>query len=93
MRYARRTDANQSEIVEALRAAGAIVKVVHQPYDLRVWAHEFSAKSIFMEVKNKKTGYGRKGMNAKQAEESIGLPVAMVTDIEGALRALEVLRK
>ena len=66
MRYARRVDANQGVIVEALRAAGAKVKVIHQPVDLKVWAsHEEGAKSMYVEVKNKQTAYGRKGLNAK----------------------------
>lgn len=92
MRYARRTDANQTEVVSALRKAGAKVKVVHQPYDLQVWAWEESEKTCYMECKNPKTAYGRKGLNAKQLEESQGLPVAMVDSVEAALRALEVLR-
>jgi len=89
MRFARRVDANQSTIVAALRAAGAKVKVVHQPFDLQVWAP--NANSMLMEVKNPKTGYGRKGMNAKQAEEAQGLPVALVDSVEAALRAYNVL--
>jgi len=89
-RYARRTDANQSEIVTALRAAGARVKVVHQPYDLQVWAN--NGKTCYMEIKNPNTGYGRKGLNAKQAEEAQGLPVAMVDSVEAALRALNLLK-
>jgi len=88
-RYARRTDANQGDIVKALRAAGARVKVVHQPYDLQVWIGE---KTAYFEVKNPKTGYGRKGMNAKQADEAQGLPVAMVDSVESALRALNLLK-
>jgi len=92
MRYARRTDANQSTIVDALRKAGAKVKVVHQPYDLQVWAHEGSEKTCYMECKNPKTAYGRKGLNAKQQEEAQGLPVAMVDSVEAALSALNVLR-
>ena len=91
-RFARRTDGNQTEIVQALRKAGAKVKVVHQPYDLQVWAWEGSEKCMFFECKNPKTAYGRKGLNAKQLEEAQGLPVAMVDSVEAALRALEVLR-
>ena len=89
MRYARRTDNNQAEIVTALRAAGAKVKVVHQPYDLQVWTPE--GATMYFEVKNGKTAYGRKGLNAKQAEEAQGLPVAMVDSVEAALRAYRVL--
>lgn len=89
MRYARRTDNNQSEIVLALRAAGAKVKVIHQPYDLQVWSPE--GKTMYMEVKNPKTAYGKKGLNAKQAQEAQGLPVSMVDSVEAALRAYKVL--
>ena len=89
MRFARRTDLNQPIIVEALRAAGAVVKVVHQPFDLQVWAP--SKKTMYMEVKNPKTGHGKRGMNAKQAQEAQGLPVAMVDSVEAALRAYRVL--
>jgi hypothetical protein len=89
MRYARRTDANQSIIVEALRKAGAKVKVVHQPYDLQIWLGD---KTMYIEVKNPKTGYGRKGLNAKQLEEAQGLPVAMVDSVEAALSALNLLK-
>lgn len=88
MRYARRTDLNQASIVEALRAAGATVKIIHQPFDLQVWHGE---KSIFMEIKNPRTQYGRKGLNAKQLEESKGMPVSMVDSVEAALRAYKVL--
>ena len=88
-RYAKRVDANQQIIVEALRAAGATVKVIHQPFDLQVWA--VSGKSCFMEVKNPKTQYGKRGMNAKQSEEAQGMPVAMVDSVEAALRAYVVL--
>ena len=88
MRHARRTDANQSIIVEALRAAGATVKVIHQPFDLQIWAGD---RSMYFEIKNPKTAYGKKGLNAKQAQESVGLPVAMVDSVEAALRAYRVL--
>ena len=89
-RHARRVDANQSSIVEALRAAGARVKVVHQPYDLQVWAP--NGKSLYVEVKNPLTTYGKRGMNAKQAEEAQGLPVALVDSPETAIRAYRVLQ-
>lgn len=89
-RYALRTDANQSAIVKALRAAGAKVKVVHQPYDLQVWAGE---KSMYFEVKNPKTQYGKRGLNQKQKEEAQGLPVCMVDSVEAALRHFAVLTK
>lgn len=85
MRFARRTDANQKEIVSSLRAAGAKVKVVHQPYDLQVW---FKDETFYVEVKNPKTAYGKKGLNAKQREEAEGLPVFVVDSVEAALKLL-----
>lgn len=89
MRYARRVDANQAEIVAALRKAGAKVKVVHQPYDLQIWAGD---RTMYIEVKNPKTSRGRKGMNEKQLEEAQGLPVAMVDSVDAALSALKILQ-
>jgi hypothetical protein len=89
VRYARRTDANQKPIVDALRAIGATVKVIHQPFDLQVWSGE---KSMFFEIKNPKTGYGKRGMNAKQAEEAQGMPVAMVDSVDAAIRAYATLK-
>jgi hypothetical protein len=92
MRYAKRVDDNQGEIVEALRAAGAIVEVIHEPVDLRVWNDVSKSKFMFVEVKNLSTAYGRKGLNDKQLADMRGHPYVMVTDVQGALGALEVLR-
>ena len=89
MRYARRVDANQAEIVAALRKAGAKVKIVHQPYDLQVWIGD---RTMYFEVKNPETGYGRQGLKGKQLEESKGLPVAMVDSVEAALSILKILQ-
>lgn len=94
MRWARRTDLNQGQIVKALRAAGAKVKVIHQPVDLKVWAttDPDEHRTMLVEVKNPATAYGRKGLNDKQAEEVDGIPCAMVDSVEAAIRALNVLR-
>lgn len=91
-RYALRTDSNQTEIVQALRDAGALVEVIHEPVDLRVWAFPNSERWAYMEVKNLGTAYGRKGLNSKQLEDMRGQPYVMVTDVQGALGALRVLR-
>ena len=92
MRYARRTDNNAAEIVEALREAGAHVEVIHEPVDLRVWAFPNSERWAYFEVKNLSTAYGRKGLNEKQLADMKGQPYVMVTDVHGALGALRVLR-
>jgi hypothetical protein len=91
-RFAKRVDNNQSEIVEALREAGALVEVVHEPVDLRVWAFPNSERWMYVEVKNLGTAYGRKGLNEKQLADMKGQPYVMVTDVNGALGALKVLR-
>ena len=89
-RYARRVDQNQSAIVEALRTAGAKVKVIHQPFDLQIWAD--NGKTMYIEVKNPLTPYGKRGPNQKQAEEAQGLPYATVYTVDAAIRAYEVLQ-
>lgn len=91
-RYALRTDSNQTGIVEALRTAGAVVEVIHEPVDLKVWADAAKAKFMYVEVKNLSTPYGRKGLNAKQMQDMEGHAYVMVTDVQGALGALKVLR-
>lgn len=91
-RFARRTDLNQADIVSALRAAGAVVEVIHEPVDLKVWADETRSKFAFFEVKNLSTAYGRKGLNEKQLADMDGHAYVMVTDVQGALGALRVLR-
>lgn len=91
-RFAKRVDDNQKIIVDALREAGAIVEVIHEPVDLRVWAFPNSERWAYMEVKNLGTAYGRKGLNSKQLEDMRGQPYVMVTDVQGALGALRVLR-
>lgn len=92
MRHARRTDANQTQVVEAFREAGAVVEVIHEPVDLRVWADATKSKFMYVEVKNLATAYGRKGLNQKQLADMDGHAYVMVTDAQGARGALRVLR-
>jgi hypothetical protein len=91
-RYALRTDNNQACIVDALRTAGAVVEVIHEPVDLRVWSDATKQKFMFVEIKNTGTAYGRKGPNEKQLKDMEGHPWVMVTTTQGALGALKVLR-
>lgn len=91
-RFAKRVDENQAIIVQALRDAGALVEVIHEPVDLKVWADSTKQKFMFVEVKNLKTAYGRKGLNEKQKADMAGHPYVMVTDVQGAKGALKVLR-
>lgn len=91
-RYARRTDMNQILVVDAFREAGAVVEVIHEPVDLRVWSDATKSKFMFVEVKNRDTAYGRKGPNAKQLADMEGHPWVTVFDAQGARGALKVLR-
>ncbi|KKN56388.1 hypothetical protein LCGC14_0572990 [marine sediment metagenome] len=55
--YAKRTDPNQAEIVDALRKAGAWVYVAHQPFDLLV---AFRGELNLLEVKTDKGRLNKK---------------------------------
>lgn len=48
-RYALRKDANQNDIVDALRKAGCSVEVMHEPCDLLVG---IGGRNILLEVKD-----------------------------------------
>ena len=94
MRRAARVDATQAEIVAALRAGGAYVWISGLPLDLIVG---FQGKTALVECK---TRIGlRKPRPAKYTalqtafmRDWTGGTVATVTDAEGALRLLEVMR-
>lgn len=90
-RHALRIDRNQSEVVSALRAAGAQVDIIGKPVDLLVGKH---GRWMLMEVKD-----GAK-VNSAQAHTTAqkafmkrweGYPVSTVNSPEAALRALAVL--
>lgn len=49
MRYAARVDANQAQIVSALRAAGAYVWIIGLPVDLLVG---FNGQTFLVEIKD-----------------------------------------
>ena len=93
MRRAARVDANQAEIVAALRQAGASVWIIGIPVDLLVG---FRGMTIAVEIKtitgkrapkpSKHTALQREFMATWR-----GGPVATVTDVEGALRAVGAL--
>ena len=94
MRHAARVDASQAEVVAALRAAGAYVWIIGLPVDLLIG---FQGKTALVECKTKIRL--RKPKPAKHTKlqvefmrEWTGDTVATVTDAEGALRLLEVMR-
>lgn len=96
MRRAAKTDANQTQVVEALRAAGATVQslaaVGQGVPDLLVG---FQSKTLLMEVKD-----GRKPPSQRQLTEDQlkwhgawrGGPVAIVDGPDAALRMLGVMK-
>ena len=91
MRRAARVDANQAEIIAALRTAGASVHIIEVPVDLLVGYME---KTVLIEVKNPKSRYGKQGLNENQAEflnTWDGGPVAMVDSVDAALQVLKIL--
>lgn len=93
MRRAARVDANQAEIVAALRAAGASVWIIGLPVDLLVG---YRQQSMLMEVKTLTGKRNPKPARHTQLQKDFmlswsGGPVSTVTDVEGALTALKVL--
>jgi hypothetical protein len=88
MRYAARVDANQEQIVSALRAAGAYVWVIGLPVDLLV-GHK--NHTYLVECKHGP----RKRLTALQAdffESWSGSTLARVDSPDAALRMLGVLK-
>jgi hypothetical protein len=88
MRYAARVDANQDQIVSALRAAGANVWVIGLPVDLLVG---YKGHTFLVEVKNGP----RKRLTPLQAdffESWCGGTLARIDGPDGALRMIGVLK-
>ena len=96
-KYAQRVDANQSIIVEALRAAGAAVHICKLPFDLNVstTTSDGDPISAFFEVKNPRTRYGRQGPNKNQLETLSKWKgaVHIVDSVETALAVLKEMRR
>lgn len=86
MRYAARVDANQAEIVKALREAGAYVWIIGLPVDLLVG---YKGHSFLMEVKTN----SKKRLTALQNDFFLnwtGSTVCRVDGVESALRMIGV---
>lgn len=88
-RYGHKKDANHNEIVDAFESLGAnVLDMSAMGYgvpDLLVWC--FGAWRL-IDVKNPKTPYGRRGLNARQKEWALawkGGPVYMVSTVEQAI--------
>lgn len=88
MRYAKRVDANQDQIVSALRAAGAYVWIIGLPVDLLVG---FKGQTFLVEVKDGP----KKRLTALQAdffESWAGGTLCRVDGPEAALRMIGVVK-
>lgn len=84
MRYAARVDANQTQIVSALRAAGAYVWIIGLPVDLLVG---FRGQTFLVEIKS--TAKKRfTGLQADFFNNWSGSTLCRVNDAESALRMI-----
>jgi len=87
MRYAARVDKNQSEIVSALRAAGAYVWIIGLPVDLLVG---YKGHTFLVEIKDG----SKKRLTSLQAdffESWCGSTLVRIDGAEAALRMLGVI--
>lgn len=91
MRRAARVDANQAEVVTALRQAGARVWIIGLPVDLLV-GHR--GRLLLMEIKDGSKVQSARKKTALQAEffrEWADMPISLVDGPDAALRALGVI--
>ena len=87
MRYAARVDANQDQIVSALRAAGAYVWIIGLPVDLLVG---YNGQTYLVEVKTN----SKKGLTKLQQdffEKWVGGRLERIEGAEQALRMIGVI--
>jgi hypothetical protein len=88
MRYAARVDANQDQIVSALRSAGAYVWIIGLPVDLLVG---FRGHTFLVEIKST----SKKRLTSLQAdffENWSGSTLARIDSAEAALRMIGVIK-
>ena len=93
MRYAARVDANQAEIVAALRQAGASVWIIGLPVDLVIG---YAGKTALVEVKTLIGKLTPKPSRHTQLQKEFmlnwrGGTLATVTDVRGALNLLDMM--
>ena len=91
-RRAAKVDANQAQVVEALRAVGARVWVIGLPVDLLI-GH--AGRLLLMEVKDGAKSASRRKKTPLQEKffaEWADMPISLVDGPEAALRALGVIQ-
>ena len=96
-RYAARVDANQSLIVEALRAAGAVVDIIGLPVDLRIAYVDSGGAKRFAYFECKDGAKSASRIKKTDVQEAFfakypGWPVCLVDSPEVALKHLKVLK-
>lgn len=93
-KFARRVDDNQGEIVLALRAAGATVRVVSQGDGLPDLLVGYRNHTILMEVKDGKKPPSRQSLTPAEEKfhnEWTGGTCVIVNSVESALQVLKEL--
>jgi Holliday junction resolvase len=92
MRYANRIDANQNKIVDALRKAGAVVRIISQGDGIPDLLVGYKGYTILMEVKDgDKVPSARKLTEAEQKffDDWRGGMLAVINSVEEALEILK----
>ena len=92
MRYANRIDANQNSIVDALRKAGAYVRIISQGDGIPDLLVAYKGYTILMEVKDgNKPPSARKLTEAEQKffDEWTGGMLVVVNSVEESLATLQ----
>jgi hypothetical protein len=92
MRYANRIDANQNAIVDALRKAGAYVRIISQGDGIPDLLVAYKGYTILMEVKDgNKPPSARKLTEAEQKffDEWTGGMLVVVNSVEESIATLE----
>ncbi len=92
MRYANRIDANQNAIVDALRKAGAYVRIISQGDGIPDLLVAYKGFTILMEVKDgNKPPSARKLTEAEQKffDEWTGGMLVVVNSVEESIATLE----
>jgi Holliday junction resolvase len=92
MRYANRIDANQNQIVDALRKAGAVVRIISQGDGIPDLLVGYKKYTILMEVKDgDKVPSARKLTEAEQKffDDWRGGMLVIINSVEEAIETLK----
>jgi len=87
-RFAKRRDANEPEIVQALQRCGCLVFSIDRPADLAIW---YRGKWTLAECKNLK-GRGRRLTPSQRADHAL-LPAGSIPIIESVDDALALVAR